>query len=145
MHWDGKLPVDPTELAKRLGADVVAIDGNSANGLSGKLDVCNGKSTISYNRDEMSLRQRFTIAHELGHLVLNHGPSFRDPAQNYSLYNYDPDEVDANKFAAELLMPEEAINILIEKHGISNIGELSRRFMVSQQAMEFRLKNLGWL
>lgn len=60
------------------------------------------------------------------------------------MYNFDPIEVEANRFAAELLMPEAAVRHYVQ-HGIISISELARTFAVSEVAMKYRLKNLGIL
>lgn len=57
----------------------------------------------------------------------------------------DQREVSANRFAAELLMPSIAVNQLITKHNVRDVASLAKRFNVSEAAMTFRLKNLGWL
>jgi Zn-dependent peptidase ImmA (M78 family) len=103
------------------------------------------------------VRQRFTIAHELGHWRL-HGKKevivdhlvridFRDDRASAATHH---EEIQANAFAAELLMPSEFILLELKKRGLSEaegVGEvvedLAERFEVSQQAMEYRLVNLG--
>jgi Zn-dependent peptidase ImmA (M78 family) len=56
----------------------------------------------------------------------------------------DPEEIAANRFAAELLMPEEMILASLGQGSSTEIiGRLAVRFDVSQQAMEHRLANLG--
>jgi Zn-dependent peptidase ImmA (M78 family) len=56
----------------------------------------------------------------------------------------NPTEREANYFAAELLMPGELIEICIQAN-IKSTQELAARFKVSEQAMTFRLINLGYL
>lgn len=99
------------------------------------------------------MRRRFTIAHELGHHVLGHlreaiasggnAELPRDGNVTYSLAFYDQKEVDANKFAAELLMPESAVAYFVDKT-TKNLSELARTFNVSDTAMSYRLSNLGY-
>ncbi len=65
----------------------------------------------------------------------------------------DEDEIQANRFAAELLMPKNSIaeqvaKTLGKKSKLTSDGlvqELAQTFQVSQQAMEYRLTNLGYL
>lgn len=150
QHWDGRLPVDPRAIAERLGVRVESEphlweDDRFGTPLSGKLDIdAHGQSVIAYASSEPLVRQRFTIAHELGHFVLKHGSRFRDPTLNFNSSNYDPKEAAANRFAAELLMP----SALLERQllaGVGDVAELARRFGVSEVAMKIRLKTLGWL
>jgi Zn-dependent peptidase ImmA (M78 family) len=54
---------------------------------------------------------------------------------------YDPqNEREANNFAAELLMPEER---LVHEAAEHSLARLAKRYEVSQEAMSFRLLNLG--
>ncbi len=142
-YWGGTLPVDPIRIAR--GAGVEVRHWTKPNPLSGLFEYRDETPVIVYNKSDPEVRQRFTIAHELGHFALEHGKAFRDPARNFSLSNYDPEEVSANQFAAELLMPAEAVDALIAEQGITDFSKLARKFHVSEVAMEYRLKNLGWL
>ncbi|ECI2307723.1 ImmA/IrrE family metallo-endopeptidase [Salmonella enterica] len=147
--WDGKtslsLPIDPRVMAKKEGVRVIADSALSADSISGEFNFENGVPVIRYNPHDSLKRQRFTIAHELGHFALNHGHAFRDNKKNFSLNNFDLQEVAANKFAAELLMPEIAVRILVNKRKITDIEELARLFDVSVIAIKYRLEKLGFL
>jgi Zn-dependent peptidase ImmA (M78 family) len=142
-HWDKRLPVNPVAIAQAAGVTVYR-DPN-AGSISGRFEIADGSPRIYVNSHESRLRQRFTIAHELGHFALRHGSRFRDTAGSFASVQIDPVETQANRFAAELLMPAAAINGLIERRGITDFAQLVELFDVSQQAMQFRLKNLGWL
>lgn len=139
-YWDKEIPIDLLKLATALGAEVKA-DPNLTT--SGEFNCTNDGPLIQYNNTESKVRQRFTIAHEIGHYVLGHGGAYRDSPNEFSLANHDPLEIAANRFAAELLMPEEVLNLLIFKKGIKDIAKLSNMLQVSQIAMQYRLKNLG--
>lgn len=90
---------------------------------------------IGVNDKHPRVRQRFTIAHELGHYILGHDTSkILDDK-----FDKDSDkEKEANKFASELLMPIEIL-----KRDLSskkwNIPSLAKRYEVSEQAMTIRL------
>lgn len=147
-YWKGALPIpiDPKKIAALEGISVQSDKTFSKKELSGELTVRKGNIiTIKYNPTDSLKRQRFTIAHELGHYFLGHGNAFRDPKENFSMSHYDYREVSANKFAAEILMPEAAVNVLIKQRKIRDVAELARLFDVSISAMEYRLKNLGFL
>lgn len=142
-HWDGKLPVDPQKIAAAVGLRVVEQFGMEA---SGKFQLGNdGQPQILFNRDEAPVRYRFTIAHELGHWALNHGPRFRDGLEEFNAATRDWREREANSFAANLLMPKAAVDAAVGKLGLTDIARLARAFNVSQVAMKYRLQNLGWL
>jgi len=103
-------------------------------------------------------RQRFTIAHELGHLELHSemitstvhvDKSFpalmRD--QN-SATGTEKIEIEANQFASELLMPLAFIDEILrgKQFDIDNEGpmkEAATKFRVSRQALEYRIRNRG--
>jgi Zn-dependent peptidase ImmA (M78 family) len=106
------------------------------------------------------VRQRFTIAHELGHHFLDHLP---DTAHvhvdrgNVILYrsshrvDIDPQEVAANRFAAELLMPTGLLRaeaLRIRPQGLltdSDVSALALRSQVSEQAMTIQLGRIELL
>ncbi|REE21194.1 uncharacterized protein DUF955 [Paraburkholderia sp. BL27I4N3] len=143
QYWNQELPVDPVAIAKAAGVRVFT---NPDMGrYAGWFYVHEDVPTIEYNGRDPLVRQRFTIAHELGHFALAHGARPRDGAEAFSLTNYDPLEADANKFAAELLMPAAVVNGMIRMHDITDFERLSHMFNTSGVAMKYRLKNLGWL
>lgn len=138
-----KPPVSVEGLAAACGVRVAGGDFDDA--VSGFfLDLESGP-TIGFNKSHSLVRQRFTIAHELGHYVLRHHDHFHldlaSPAQQGTPPGYDwRDERSANEFAAELLMPAE---LVIAAHGRYKDSRLPGVFEVSQEAMGFRLVNLG--
>lgn len=142
-HWDNQLPVDPARIAHALGVTVKPSRGSP---YSGQFYFELGNApVIVVETTEPVVRQRFTIAHELGHLLLEHGSAFRDPARNFSVDIFDPTEADANRFAAELLMPAQAVRFHVLNKRTTDLTLLAARFGVSELAMQYRLKNLGLL
>ncbi len=144
VAWDGIIPVDPKQVAYSLDMAVRELDPLGADSiLSGKFEYDDGTPVCYYNSSEAPVRQRFTIAHEIGHYVLGHGRAMRDPATNFTLGKLDYREVQANQFAASLLMPKNVVKNMVRHKGIDDVEELADRFFVSQVAMKYRLKNLG--
>jgi Zn-dependent peptidase ImmA (M78 family) len=144
-YWDGVLPIDPIAIATKMG---IAVKPVVCRGYSGKAYQENNQSIIEYDYTEFPLRQRFTIAHELGHHVLGHtnnGHQYRDEANKFNFNVSIPEETQANKFAAEFLTPEIAIKHFIFKNNINSLTELAELFSVSTVAMKYRLTNLGLL
>jgi Zn-dependent peptidase ImmA (M78 family) len=158
-------PVDPFELAKKIGIKVNEnLDWNRLH-YDGEIYLNEEKKPeIWINPTDHINRQRFTLAHELGHLVndvLPHLDKFKDPIRDdYKTLkrgaNYDLKEMRANKFAAAILMPKDMLievgSKIIEEYNEEKkekmpidilIKILSNKFEVSEQAMEYRLKNLG--
>jgi Zn-dependent peptidase ImmA (M78 family) len=150
-----KIPVDPIAVATHLGCTVVLK--NFSGDLSGVLVRKDGAVTIAVNSDDSLLRRRFTIAHECGHLALAHdGEIFIDKQvvnrrDGNSSLAIDDREIEANQFAASLLMPREAVVAHLDDllHSCRDrtmlIEQLAAKFRVSRQAMEIRLVNLGLL
>lgn len=138
--WNYALPLNPVELANKLGVQIYSSP--DLGELSGYYDE--EKRHIVVNANDGLLRQRFTVAHELGHHVMGHGSSPRDSTQKYSQRHYVPKEYEANAFAAELLMPEEAVRTMIEQRGLS-FDQLLGTFLVSPEAMRIRLERLGYI
>jgi Zn-dependent peptidase ImmA (M78 family) len=126
-------------------------------GLSGVLIRKHDSAVIGVNQTHSLVRKRFSIAHEIGHYCLRHiGDIFVDKVvlnkrDGRSSYGIDRPEIEANAFAAALLMParmvEKAVLTLVEEDPSISLAmlhaELARRFHVSQQAIGYRLVNLG--
>jgi len=140
------LPVDPFAIAFKLGLQVFT-DRNLPPDVSGMLRKRPGYEDpeILLNSSDSRNRQRFTCAHELGHYtqrVKTGNDDYweyvdrRDPLSSEGL---NPDEVYANQFAAELLMPRDVVSQRAEG---SNAAALALDFGVSGDAMRFRLDNL---
>lgn len=144
-YWDvGSLPVDPIIIATKMGISVMADPYLDGSGHYEPNAARNGCPLITYNPKESVVRQRFTIAHELGHHVLNHGPRDRDTPKNFTMAVHDVAEVSANKFAARLLMPADFIHALVQVRGVRNLTRLAKLFSVSGAAMGYRLQELGY-
>jgi Zn-dependent peptidase ImmA (M78 family) len=131
--------------------------------LSGFLvrDKISRGAVIGANKSHHPHRQRFTIAHELGHFLLHDGQdvhldesrgafrvNLRSPE---SARGEDNDEKEANLFAAELLMPAIFLERDLHDADLDLLGdgdflvELAKKYKVSVQALTFRLAYLGYI
>jgi Zn-dependent peptidase ImmA (M78 family) len=119
--------------------------------ISGVLVRRPGDIVIGVESSQSPERQRFTIAHELGHLVLHDVGEVHVDKVNYrsslSSTAEDVEEVEANAFAAALLMPRAFVvadlrgqTVNIEDEG--QVTRLANRYLVSTQAMTYRLINI---
>jgi Zn-dependent peptidase ImmA (M78 family) len=125
--------------------------------VSGMLYRDDDRHVIGVNSAHPKPRQRFTIAHELGHRALHPGReiildvpvrvNLRDKTSSMAT---DIEEIEANAFAAALLMPDKMIRDLVSRLPASKRREpddtataLADVFKVSTSAMNFRLINLG--
>ena len=149
-------PIDVPFIAKSRGIDLVLAD---LGDISGILFREGNRITIGVNKNHKETRQRFTIAHEIGHLFLHGDEALHvDKVFAIKLRNHtsseavDLGEIEANAFAAELLMPTEMIQQEMQKlPGVLDyekdiiIERLAKIFNVSQQATTIRLINLGYI
>jgi len=113
-----------------------------------------GTAVIGVNGLHSNTRQRFTIAHELAHLLLHQNEEFHVDENSpigfrseLSSKAVDANEIEANQFAAALLMPAALVEAEIAKlprniNSEQAIARLSEIFQVSEQAMTFRLSGL---
>ena len=148
-------PVDVERIARLKEAQVVRQE-MAGNDVSGMLVREEGRVIIGVNSHHSGVRQRFTIAHELGHLTLHRGRAlildtpvrvnFRDGRSSLA---EDREEVEANRFAAALLMPASFVLDEVRAHRVGDvdalIDKLAAKFDVSTEAMGYRLVNLGVL
>lgn len=150
------VPVPVERIAKSCGARVSHdfLEGD----LSGFLYIAHNQAVIGVNTHHSHTRQRFTIAHELGHYLLHnqqeqihidHEFRARFRRNNLSSEGTDSKEREANLFAASLLMPEEFLEKDLEDEidlfDDEFLYNLARRYGVSTQALVNRLKGLGYI
>lgn len=153
--------ISVTTVAGKIGVDLKKYD--FGEDISGVLLRDGDKAQIGYAANNGEKRQRFTIAHELGHYSLNHqrkGVFVDTPEKYFALFRRndssageDFQEREANAFAAALLMPiglvREGISYFLSSDDAPRsedfmlVPKLSKRFFVSDLAMSYRLTNLN--
>lgn len=136
-------PIPLGRLAKSLGLEVKL--STLPAGISGEIRPSGSGYVIKVNRHDSAGRQRFTLAHEIGHYVLHRseiGSGIADDALYRSKLS-DAREAEANRFAAELLMPYALLQPQIAALGNIPLSEkapqLASLFGVSETAMKIRL------
>ena len=139
------VPVKLGELAKELGL-IVKVS-TLRYGKSGQIKPSQSAPSgfeIKVNRHESKERQRFTLAHEIAHFLL-HKDKIQNGVEETVLYRAEgisnQEEIEANKLAAELMMPSRMIKIKLDGR-IPNediAEELAREFRASIPAMSIRL------
>lgn len=158
------LPVDPERVASALGAKLHAV--KLEDHVSGVLAVQGAEKHILVNESHHSNRQRFSAAHECGHLTLHHqagdqlfvdtqlsiyrrAGSPLDPAYVSGEAGTSPQqEREANLFASALLMPADWVRAQIAGQEVvdeQDVAALAQAFGVSEQAMAIRLQQLDLL
>lgn len=137
-----ELPISLDKLVQKL--NIRLREKSLDNEISGELyrDLEDGGWVIIVNSNQTAARQRFTIAHELGHYVLhrNESDAFEDEIF-FRSGEKDLSEYQADNFAAELLMPKELFTQALNKEGCT-IESLSAQFGVSYVATRIRLNNI---
>ncbi|MGV2984414.1 ImmA/IrrE family metallo-endopeptidase [Microbacterium sp. AGC85] len=139
---DAVIPVDPIAIARDMGAQVFSAQ--LGDDVYGMVKGTTNGIEIFVDVDNPRVRQRFTVAHEVGHVVANRG--VLEAGVGYVEKRSEEgsgraDEIYANEFAASILMPE---NDLREAHGKNpNIFQLASLFDVSTSAMGWRLRHLN--
>ena len=150
-HKITTIPVDVEKICEEEGitvsyADLRAVEKKYEKEISGVLLTRLGENDIIVNEKDNEKRQRFTIAHELGHYFLHHDHDTKKKSMMVSFRGARTErEYEADRFAAELLMPENAVEEEYSKLSASNapyISVLAKIFDVSKAAMAYRLDNL---
>jgi hypothetical protein len=134
------IPLDVVGLASSIGLQVEFL--LLPDDVSGFLKRKDGGWAIGVNSRHHPNRQRFTIAHELGHYFLHRDQGdFTDHALFRRDLQNDHREYEANSFASKLLMPEHEFRDMAIKH--PNLQEIANYFEVSPAAARFRVDALG--
>ena len=149
-------PIKVEQIARSLGAEITYDRFDDDQSVSAMLYRDAKKVVIGVNSYHPITRQRFSIAHEIGHMLLHEGDLYVDRSARINFRNAlssqatNPAEIEANVFAAELLMPEkmvtrEAYRLVEDQNVVSPdelISTLAVQFKVSNKAMGYRLENL---
>ena len=146
--YSNSAPVPLGKIAFRLGIKVYRSP--LPIGISGSISFKNEDYIIRINRFEARTRQRYSLAHELAHFLL-HQNLIRNEGEIKSNVLFRSGlnlniEYEANRLAAELIMPTGLVLHYLEKSPYSNIEtltiELSTKFQVSKEAMNIKLESL---
>jgi Zn-dependent peptidase ImmA (M78 family) len=153
-----RTPVEAIAAGLRIAVELRPLPSHTS-GMLIRDDNDQSRAWIVVREQDNDLRRRFTIAHELGHLRLHVGRPLllETSATHFSLNERRTggevpspyEEAQANRFAAELLMPRSTVELLfISRYNrVANEGELLKTlasaFEVSSSAMQYRLVNLG--
>lgn len=139
-------PVDMDDITEALGLPVIVWP--FPDSLSALIaDTDEGGCVIGVNRWHPQTRRRFSVAHECGHAVLGHAADFYLEFTDVNPFG-DPararyrEEREANQFAAALLMDSRWL-ASDYRAGLTDAATLAARYRVSEEAMSYRLSNLG--
>ena len=154
-------PPIPIE-AIAVGENLPVVESPFGSDISGALIRSNGFTGIAVNGSQHPNRKRFTVAHELAHHVLEHLGEQDHLDWKFTILRRDEKssdasdtrEMEANFFAASLLMPRELLKKDLQQRISANgeadlqprdIQALAKRYQVSETAMKYRLMNLGFI
>ena len=120
--------VNLCDIIENLGISVIVINNknNIFKGFDGVSEIINNHPFICISSDINYYRQRFTLAHELGHLILNIDE------------NLDEEKV-CNEFASSLLLPK---NALIKECGNKRIGISDREYKILRDEYKVSIKTI---
>lgn len=148
------VPIDVEMAVQRLGGEVIRsarVDPD----VEAKVARAGERFKIFIQKGKPEARQRFSIAHELGHLFLHMGylidpdrwsesDEYRDSV--YYRFGHGIEEEEANEFAAAFLMPEDefrGITARLLSRGPDAVDEIARHFATSRDATVVRGNVLG--
>jgi hypothetical protein len=138
-------PIDLVGLARELGIRVRYEDLGSDAGKIARIEGDDGpRYEITINSQDGEARQRFTLAHEIAHYVKHRHLLDRGAVSDNALYRShlpEPIEWEANRYAAQLLMPLSAMQ-QAWREGSRTASDFARRLNVSEQAAQIRFDQL---
>lgn len=130
-------------LERAFGVDVAKV--GLPDGIDGAAWQADGFRLIMIARTKVPTRQRFTLAHELGHILARDAQDLLTETHLSPGRQKDLTEVRANVFAAHFLMPGSEIGSAVPENGLTDeqLTALVVRFQVSPSALAARLAQLG--
>jgi Zn-dependent peptidase ImmA (M78 family) len=140
-RMETEAPLNLERLIHDLGLELQKTN-DLPNGCIGKLEYLpdTGVYRISVLRSDHYFRQRFTMAHELGHYILHRHRMVNNVIEDTTMYRSNfPDalEREANQFATAVLMPLEQLKEDYAK--TNNLNVLAKKWQVSPAAMRIRM------
>lgn len=139
-------PIDTDVVARYLGFDVIPFA--FPDDVAGVTYITRDVKSIGINKYHAQTRQRFSVAHEIGHYLLGHEAYDNDTVHveqgRWLLNPHNQQEQEANEFAAELLMPR----FLLDHEGIIgdvDVKSLAGKYRVSEQALWIQLLDHNFL
>lgn len=145
-YWND-VPVRVFDLARELGLGPVSEP--LPDNISGMIRRAGDRWEVVYNWGHARVRQRFTVAHEIGHFIF-HRDLLNEGVSDTLAYRSDAAELpnpkiqreqewQANNFAANLLVPNHWLSAA-KAAGITDVAELARQFDVSETVMRIKMR-----
>jgi Zn-dependent peptidase ImmA (M78 family) len=138
---ESNFPDAPEKLAERLGVDVRH---SPLSGCDGWCLVRDDKAIVHVNNKLSPVRQRFTLAHELGHLILG-VPTVVGETYEDMLRSDSDDERRVNDLASALLIPAKVAKQSLSELPVvtAALKKLAKKAKISELAAAIRVCNLA--
>jgi len=134
-YGDGAMPVRPEKIAQRMGIDVYALtEADRQSVYAGPV----GRLRIVIDLQDIDHRQRFAVAHGLGHIVLRHPDPPLEAWNSFANEAPDPRDQAANLFAASLLVPTETLRWCVSSGWMRNLEQIVETLWVPKGLVVFR-------
>jgi Zn-dependent peptidase ImmA (M78 family) len=138
-YGDGSMPIVPERIARRMGINVYALTDKDRNSAYPGPD---GKLWIVIDTKDSIYRQRFAIAHALGHIVMRHDDPPLESWNSFANDAPDPRDRAANLFAASLLVPTEKLRWCVTSGWMRNGDHIVKTLGVPLGLIAFRYEQL---
>lgn len=143
-HWDQSVPVNVARIARAMSVVVAPGETGDACAILEITPQRTRRVTIA-SRDSF-MRQRYGVAHAIGHVALHHlRPGMRHAIHVSESYHVDYEqriEREANDFALRLLVPSEVLKFSVLQQHIHSAQELAHLFEVAPILIKQRLADL---
>lgn len=145
LYWDQSVPVNLARIAKHMGAAIALSDTLEQ---CARIDITpDNKARITIGSRQPMVRQRYGVAHALGHRSLHHlrpgAQRLIDVSDNFGVDHNNRIDSEANAFALALLMPTSAVQRCLHDEGLSYLPAWAERFEVAPILVKQRLADLG--
>lgn len=146
-HWDFKIPVNLNLIGDALGIELIKLSKDID--YDSEFKIIDGKPFVFYKGNLNITKERFCIAHQIGHYILSNSKKESYKCSSslncFNFYNNEEKEVIANMFALDLLVPEEALKTIFTYMKFEGVLDLAKKFNVSEVAMFYQLKKYKYI
>ena len=133
---------DPYELLDAMGVVLLLSNAYPRNGLRGYCTVMNQTKYVVINQKQPEEEQRVVVAHEGGHLILHKAQLKVGAMRDFDVYNVTSRlELQANSFAADFLIDDEAVLDLMHSHD-ADFFNVAKELLIPAPFLSFKLYSM---
>lgn len=145
LHWDESVPVNLARIARRMGIAVRLSDTLQA---CAQIDIsAKNEVRITIGKQQSIVRQRYGVAHAIGHVALHHlRPGHQrliDVSDNFGVDANNRSQTEANQFALALLMPGDVLRQRVQTLRMADLDDLAHLFEVPAILVKQRMADLS--